>query len=70
MKNRVKDVAPDGQVWVCYHCGRYDKDPYRLDVSCFINAVLCYEDSIVTEDGRAVKATKVEEDGGDRRRTD
>ena len=66
MKNRVTD----GQVWVWCHCGRYSKDPYRLDVSCFINAVLCYEDSIVTEDGRAVKATKVEEDGGDKRRTD
>lgn len=61
MKKRVKDTAPEGQTWVCWHCGRHSKDPYKLDVACFINAKLCYEDTIVEEDGRAVSATPVEE---------
>lgn len=61
MKQAAKEIAPDGQVWVCYHCGSYNKDPYKLDVSCFIHAVLCHEDSLIIEDGRAVSATTVKE---------
>jgi hypothetical protein len=46
--------APEGQVWVCGACGRYSKNSLDIgDESCFLNAVLCYEEK-VDENFRAV----------------
>lgn len=46
-------VAPEGQVWVCGACGKRSRDRYGYqpidrgwDESCFLNAVLCHEDSL------------------------
>jgi hypothetical protein len=43
--------APEGQIFVCSACGKRSKDKYGdekidqyWDVSCVINAVLCYEE--------------------------
>lgn len=56
--------APEGQVWVCGACGKYNKNRYAVgDVSCFINSVLCYEDSLEKDEtGRVVKAKAVKEE--------
>jgi hypothetical protein len=36
--------APEGQVWVCEACGKHSKNRTAIgDVSCFLNAVLCYD---------------------------
>lgn len=61
-------VAPEGQVWVCFACGKRSRDRHGeapldsgWDVSCTINCVLCYEDKIVVGgDGRVTKV----KDGG------
>ena len=61
----VFDVAPNGCVWVCPCCGKYGSNrQYVGDVSCYINAVLCDEESLEKDKtGRVVKAkaVKVEE---------
>ena len=43
-------TAPEGQVWVCGACGKQSRDKYgehRIsygwDMSCMMNAVLCWE---------------------------
>lgn len=54
--------APEGQIYVCGACGKTFKDPYKVDVSCMLNRVLCYEDSLEYEDGKVVKAKAVEEE--------
>lgn len=39
--------APAGQVWVCGACGRHGKNKVDIgDESCFLNAVLCYEEQV------------------------
>jgi hypothetical protein len=47
----MNEVAPKGQVFVCAACGKRSKDRYGdqkidrgWDVSCMLNAVLCYEE--------------------------
>ena len=41
----LKEMAPEGQVWVCPCCGKYNKNRYNVgDVSCYVNAVLCHDD--------------------------
>lgn len=63
--SKLKDIAPAGQVWVCGACGKYNTNRYEVgDVSCFVNAVLCYEDSLKIENGRVVAAKAVEEENG------
>jgi hypothetical protein len=61
-------VAPEGQVYLCAACGKQSKDKYgeqRIshgwDVSCMMNSVLVYEDSIVYENGKIKSAKAVEE---------
>lgn len=40
--------APEGQIWVCGGCGKTAKNRVEgtrgWDESCFLNAVLCYEE--------------------------
>ncbi len=52
-------VAPEGQLWICAACGKRSKDRYgdqaidrSWDVSCTLNAVLCYEEK--NEEGKYV----------------
>ena len=54
--------APEGQVYVCGACGKAFRDPYKVDVSCMLNRVLCYEDSLEYKDGKVIKAKAVEEE--------
>jgi hypothetical protein len=61
-------VAPEGQVYLCTACGKRSRDKYgekRIshgwDVSCMMNSVLVYEDSIVYENGQIKSAKAVEE---------
>jgi len=58
-----------GQVWVCGACGKTaDKDRFGIegavssgwDESCMLNAILCKQDSIKTENGRVTHADAVE----------
>lgn len=53
--------APAGQVYVCGACGRQNKNRTKVgDESCFLNAVLCLENSIERgERGNLVKAQAV-----------
>jgi len=50
------DLAPEGQVWICYACGKKSRTKYGFDVtgqraainrgwdeSCMMNAVLVYD---------------------------
>lgn len=64
MSEKLEKMAPDGQVWVCGACGKYNKNRYNVgDVSCYINAVLCYDDeTLKTEKGRVVSARAVKEE--------
>lgn len=63
MKEKLQDIAPYGQVWVCGACGKYSSNRYSVgDVSCFVNAVLCYDDeTLKIENGRVVSARPVKE---------
>lgn len=55
-------LAGDGQVYVCGACGKVFKDPYKVDVSCMLNRVLCKEDSLeYGKNGRVIKADPVED---------
>lgn len=39
--------APTGQIWVCAACGKHGPNRVRIgDESCFLNAVLCYEEKV------------------------
>lgn len=58
--------APEGQVYVCGACGKVFKDPYKVGVSCMLNRVLCYEDSLEYENEIVMKAKAVEEEDGAR----
>lgn len=65
---KYPETAPDGQIFVCGACGKTSKSIYgdelhglgSWDESCMLNAVLCSEDSVVIEHGRAIKAEAVE----------
>jgi len=48
------------KVWVCGACGRTADSPYDFtDVSCSMNATLCYVDKLVyREEGNLVKKVK------------
>ena len=36
--------APQGQIWICAACGKRGNNRATIgDESCFLNAVLCYE---------------------------
>lgn len=61
-KKRTMNKAPEGQTYVCGACGKTFRDPYEVDVSCMLNRVLCYEDSLEYEGGIVVKAKAVVED--------
>lgn len=51
-----------GEVYVCGACGKVFKDPYKVDVSCMLNRVLCKEDSLeYDKNGRVIKADPVKE---------
>jgi hypothetical protein len=53
----VKEVAPDGAVWMCGACGKQAKDPMKIgDVSCYTWSVLVDEKSIVRHPDGAVAA--------------
>ena len=59
-------TAGRGEVYVCGACGKVFKDPYKVDVSCMLNRVLCKEDSLeYGKNGRVIKATPVKEEDGD-----
>lgn len=65
-KEKLSDIAPIGQVWVCGACGKYSTNRYNVgDVSCYVNAVLCYEDSLKIKDGRVVSARAIKEKEND-----
>lgn len=56
-------TAGNGEIYVCGACGKTFKDPYKVDVSCMLNRVLCKEDSLeYGEDGRIIKAEPVREE--------
>lgn len=63
MKKQLNEMAPDGKIWVCGACGKYNKNRYSVgDVSCYVNSVLCYDDeSLKIEHGRVISARQVEE---------
>lgn len=44
-------LAGEGQIWICSACGREKKDRNAFgDVSCYLHAVLCIEESIVRDE--------------------
>lgn len=62
-------TAKPGTIWVCGACGKTSRDRYwgdelspSWDESCFLNAMLCDEASLVRQGGvgRVVKANPVE----------
>lgn len=58
--------APDGQIFVCGACGRAQKSllpasDIEWDESCMINAILCYEDSIIRNECGEVSSCKAVE---------
>lgn len=59
-------LAGIGEVYVCGACGKVFKDPYKVDVSCMLNRVLCKEDSLeYDKSGRVIKVVPVEEEEHD-----
>lgn len=55
--------AGEGQVFVCSACGKAFNNPYEVSVSCMLNGVLCYEDSLkFGKGGRVIAAKAVEEE--------
>jgi len=63
----MNKVAPESQVFVCAACGKRSKDRYGdqkidrgWDVSCMLNAVLCYEEK--SETGFWIVVGKAERD--------
>lgn len=67
MKKKLQDIAPYGQVWVCGACGKYNSNRYNVgDVSCYVNAVLCYDDeTLKINNGRVISARTVKEKEND-----
>ena len=63
MSEKLEEMAPEGQVWVCGACGKYNKNRYAVgDVSCYINSILCYDDETLKKDkGRVVSARAIKE---------
>lgn len=56
-------LAGAGEVYVCAACGKTFTDPYKVDVSCMLNRVLCKEDSLkYDKNGRVIEADIVEEE--------
>jgi hypothetical protein len=60
-------VAGEGKVFVCTACAKRSKDKYGdqaidkgWDVSCTMNALLCYEDGLVIKDGCLIEGKIVE----------
>lgn len=55
----MKDInrfAGPGTVWVCSACGKTAKDRYgdsgtSWDESCMLNAVLCHDKRVFTDEG-------------------
>ena len=63
----MNQVAAEGQVWVCFACGKRSKDRYGeqkisrgWDESCMLNCVLCRDDKLVFQGDMVVQV----EDGG------
>jgi len=58
--------APLGTVWVCPACGKRASNRANggisrgWDVSCFLHALLCKQESVVLNDGKVIKADVVE----------
>lgn len=74
MKEKLEEIAPKGQIWVCGACGKYDKNRYRVgDVSCFVNSVLCYDDDTLKINNNRVISARLadwkEEDGNNDKST-
>jgi hypothetical protein len=62
MPSELEKLAPEGQIWLCGACGRRNKNKYEVgDESCYMNAVLVYEKSIMEEDGVLITAEAVED---------
>lgn len=64
-----KWFADVGEVWVCPYCGKYQHgDRYDFnDPACMLNAVLCYDDLKLDENGKLLPggATPIEEEDAD-----
>lgn len=51
------------KIWVCGACGRTAESPYDFtDVSCSMNATLCYVDKLIRQ-GESGLVKKVKEGG-------
>ena len=56
-------LAPEGQVWVCVHCGRFSRDKDGntsekspgWDIGCRVHAILHRKESLVTREGRVIR---------------
>lgn len=64
---KYPEKAPEGQIFVCGACGKSRKNLYpqgfedSWDESCMLNAILCYEESIVRDPcGRITSCNAVE----------
>ena len=56
-------IAGAGEIYVCRACGKTFTNPYKVDVSCMLNRVLCKEDSLkYDKNGRVIEADIVEEE--------
>ena len=56
-------LAGAGEIYVCGACGKTFTNPYKVDVSCMLNRVLCREDSLeYDKNGRVIKADPIEEE--------
>lgn len=62
----MKAPAPPGFVWVCAVCGKRAKNKgtgevfHGWDVSCYLNSILCREESIELTDGQVPSAVAVD----------
>lgn len=64
-RSKMSELKPadTGEVYVCGACGKVFKDPYKVDVSCMLNRVLCKEDSLeYDKNGRVIKADPVKKE--------
>lgn len=55
-KKPPEDIAPEGKLWVCFACGRTQKNRYGgdgsgWDASCYVNSELVDETRLVIEGG-------------------
>lgn len=56
-------LAGAGEIYVCAACGKTFTNPYKVDVSCMLNRVLCKEDSLeYDKNGRVIKVDPVKEE--------